>query len=101
MKPLSTAAYQESKQSVVDHLLQHYQESVVAEEGRLSIHALLREAKYVDGSILLPIGKLTMDHAISILSAVISKEPTSIRAKNNEGKTYQFMSHADQDFRWL
>ena len=62
-------AHQNRKQSVVEHLLQHYQESIVA-EGSLSLHALLRQAKCRDGSIALPMGKLTVEHTISIFSAV-------------------------------
>ena len=78
-------ANQNSKQSVVDHLLQHYQELLLKQKAVFRFTHCSKEAKYEDGSIVLPIGKLTVDHAISILSAVVSKEPTSIHAKNNEG----------------
>jgi len=67
-------------------LLEQYEEKVWEQEGRLSLHAILREATHLENSkVQLPMGTLTADELLGLLGPIHSRDLASIRSQDHNG----------------
>ena len=68
---------------VAEYLLEQYKEKVLEQEGRLSLHAVLREATNLENNkVQLPIGTITVDEFLTLLVSIHSQDTDSIRSQD-------------------
>ena len=79
--------------AVVDRLLQRYRAVVIEQQADLCLHAVLRVADYRlgnnsnnTGKVMLPIGTLTMEQMLALLTQFVSQNPECILAQDEEGE---------------
>ena len=80
-----TARAQSQPQRIQDYLLQQYKDHVLAQERRLTLHALLRVAVFERNVIRLPIGSLQMDHMLTLLRSVVDQDTDCIHTRDGDG----------------
>ena len=68
---------------MAEYLLGQYKEKVWKQEGGLSLHAILREATYLEGNeVQLLVGALTVDQLHTLLVSIHSQDPDVIRRQD-------------------
>ena len=112
--PFDEANVLRGNEAVTSFLLGQYEEKVWQQEGRLALHAILREATNLENSkVQLPIGTLTVDELLGLLGSIHLRNPALIRSQdrnrslplhvacraNSPLKVLQFF--ADQDLSTL
>lgn len=81
-------AFSNNRTAVYQRILQHYQEKVLENHGRLSFHAIFKEVEFVETGnkkyVSLPVGKLTIQLTLeSFLPFLLSHHPDMIRAQDS------------------
>ena len=73
----------EGATEVAEYLLEQYKEKLWEREGRLSLHAILREAANLENNkVQLPIGTVTIDEFLTLLVSIHSQDTDSIRSQD-------------------
>ena len=105
--PFDQAAYNkgyyEMVDDLLDYLLEQYRAKVWEQEGRLSLHAILREAIYVENNkVRVPIGTLTVDQLLTLLVSIHSQDPDAIRSQDgNRALPIHIACRANAPFKVL
>ena len=69
---------------VAEYLLEQYKEEVKEREGRLSLHAVLREATNLENNkVRVSIGTITVDQLLTLLVAIHSQDTDAIRCQDD------------------
>ena len=69
---------------MAEYLLEQYKEKVLKQEGRLSLHAILREfTNTEDNKVQLPVGTLTVDEFLTLLVSIHSQDTDSIHSQDD------------------